>query len=84
VTFHVYVPSGAPLTSVQPYVLQGAGGGWAWTGNWQPGSALHAGQWNTLSVTVPSNAALPLAELGFELTTSASWTGSLYLDAVSW
>jgi hypothetical protein len=69
---------------VQPYVLQGASGGWTWTGNWQPTSALVAGQWNTLKVAVPSNAALPLWELGVQFTTSASWTGAAYVDSIGW
>ena len=35
-------------------------------------------------VQLPSNAAVPLAELGLEVSTSASSTGALYVDAVSW
>ena len=33
-------------------MLQGAAGGWRWTGNWQPISALKTGAWNTLTVQV--------------------------------
>jgi hypothetical protein len=84
VTFRVYVPSGSALASVQPYVLQGAAGGWAWTGSWRAASSLTANQWNAITVQVPSNAAVPLAELGVELTTQASWTGAVYIDAVAW
>jgi len=84
VTFHVWIPSGAPLASIQPYVLQGASGNWTWTGSWTAGSSLAAGKWNTITVQVPTNAAVPLAELGVEFTTNASWTGATYIDAVSW
>lgn len=84
VTFHVWVPSGAPLASIQPYVLQGAGGGWTWTGSWTAGSSLGGGQWTTITVQVPANAVTPLAELGVEISTNASFTGALYVDAVSW
>ena len=84
VTFHLWFPAGSPLASVQPYLLQGAAGGWTWTGNWQAASALLPGQWNTIKVVVPSGAVLPLAELGIELGTSASWTGAVYVDAVGW
>jgi len=43
-----------------------------------------AGQWNTIQVTVPSNAALPLWELGVQWTTNATWTGAVYVDQVTW
>jgi uncharacterized membrane protein YgcG len=84
VTFHVYLPSSSAISAVQPYVLQGASGNWTWTGAWRSTSSLSAGQWNTISVSVPSNAATPLAELGVEFTTNASWSGAAYVDAVAW
>lgn len=84
VTFRVYVPRGVNVTSLQPYVLQGAGGGWAWTGAWTPGASLQTGAWNTLSVTVPSNAATPLYELGVELTLGSTANTTFHVDAVTW
>ena len=83
VSFRIRIPSGSKITSVQPYVLQGAAGGWAWTGNWQSINSFTAGTWKTLTVTVPSNAA-PLAELGVEFATSAAWSGTVHIDAVGW
>jgi hypothetical protein len=82
VTFRIYLPSGARLTSVQPFVLQGAAGGWRWTGNWQPLSALRQGAWNTITVQVPANAAL-LSSLGVEFTTSGAYSGTVYVDSVN-
>ena len=84
VTFRVFLPAGTAVSAVQPYVLQGAAGGWRWTGAWRAASSLTAGAWNTISLQVPSNAALPLAELGVEVTTQANWSGALYVDAVGW
>ncbi len=83
-TFHVWIPSGAAVSAIQPYVLQDATGNWTWTGNWQAIGSLHTGAWNTLTVTVPSNAVIPLAQLGVAITTDATWTGTLYIDSVSW
>jgi hypothetical protein len=82
VTFRIYLPAGARLSSVQPFVLQGAAGGWRWTGNWQPLSALRQGAWNTITVQVPANAAL-LSSLGVEFTTSGSYSGTVYIDSVN-
>ena len=84
VTFHVYLPAGSAISAVQPYVLQGASGNWRWTGTWRSTGSLSANQWNTLTVQVPSDAATPLAELGVEITTNASWTGAAYVDTVNW
>ncbi|HTQ02593.1 MAG TPA: hypothetical protein VMI54_02010 [Polyangiaceae bacterium] len=83
VTYHVWFPSGSHITSVQPYVLQGASGNWTWTGNWKATSSLTANAWNTITVTVPSNAAA-LSELGVQFATNATWNGTAYVDAVTW
>jgi hypothetical protein len=84
VTYHVWFPAGSKLTSIQPYVQQGAAGGWTWTGNWQPVSSLTAGAWNTITVTVPANAVTPLYQLGVQFSTNAAWTGTCYIDSISW
>ena len=83
VTYRVWVPSGSRITAVQPYVLQGAAGNWTWTGNWRGISALTTNAWNTITVTVPSNAAA-IAELGVSFTTNATWSGTVYVDSVTW
>jgi hypothetical protein len=82
VTFRIFIPSGARIASVQPYVLQGAAGGWSWTGNWQAMSSLRAGSWNTLTVRVPANAAA-LSSLGVQFATSGSYSGTVYIDGVT-
>jgi hypothetical protein len=84
VTFHVYIPSGTTVSSVQPFVLQGASGSWTWTGNWQAISSLQVGAWNTLTVAVPANAVTPLYQLGVEIGTSGAATSTVYVDSVSW
>lgn len=84
VTFHVWVPAASTLTAVQPYALQGAAGGWAWAGSWRSISSLQAGNWNTITVTVPSNAAA-LAELGVVFSLSGAGGGAAaYVDSVTW
>jgi hypothetical protein len=82
VTFRVWIPSSG-VASVQPYVLQGAAGGWTWTGNWQPAANLVAGSWNTLTVQVPANAA-PLAELGVQLSLTSAANSAVFVDSVNW
>jgi hypothetical protein len=83
VTFRIWIPSGTTLTAVQPYVLQGAAGGWAWTGTWRAASSLQAGSFNTLTVQVPANAAA-LAELGVVFTLSGASSSSAYIDSIAY
>jgi hypothetical protein len=84
VQMHLWCPSGNGLSGVQPFVLQGAGGGWAWTGSWVPGTSLTGGQWNTVSVQVPATAATPLYWLGIQFVRSQAVNETCYLDSVSW
>jgi hypothetical protein len=83
VTFHFYIPNGAPISSVQPYVQQNSSANYAWTGAWTSIGSLQVGAWNTLTVTVPSNASA-LWSLGFQFTTSTTWSGTVYVDSISW
>jgi hypothetical protein len=82
VTFHIWIPAGSAVSAVQPYVQQGAGGGWLWTGNYQAITSLTPEAWNIIAVTVPSNAVTPLYELGVQFFTNSAWTGTCYIDSV--
>jgi hypothetical protein len=79
----VWIPSGSRISAIQPYVLQGAAGGWTWTGAYRASSQLTMNAWNTIAVTVPSSAA-PLHELGVQFITNATWSGTAHVDAVTW
>lgn len=83
VSFHIWVPAGSALRSVQPFVQQNGVGGWLWTGRWVPISALTPGAWNTIMVSVPTNAS-SLYQLGVEFVTSRAWTGTCYVDSIGW
>ncbi|NBD09134.1 hypothetical protein [Corallococcus silvisoli] len=84
VTFRLWLPTGSKLTGVQPYALEGAAADWRWTGNWVAASSLKSGAWNTITVKLPSGSTQPLYQLGVEFQASGGWTGTAYLDAVSW
>jgi hypothetical protein len=82
ITFHVWCPSGSPVSSVQPYALQGASGNWGWTGAWTSMASLHKNAWNTLSFTLPATAKTPLYDLGAQFTTSTTGSAVCYVDSV--
>ena len=81
ITFRIWVPANVNIQGVQPYVMDNT---WKWTGNWQLYANLTKGAWNTLTVTVPSNAATPLKELGVEVKSSGALNTSVYVDSIAW
>ena len=78
ITFHVWIPTGSKVTALQPFLQDH---NWAWTAGWYPSLTTNA--WNTLTLTVPTNAVSPLQNLGVQFITSAAWTGTCYIDSVS-
>jgi hypothetical protein len=81
VTYHVWIPTGSQLSAIQPYVMDH---NWAWTGTIVNLGSLTQGAWNTVTVTVPAGAAMPLNELGVEFRVSATWSATCYIDSISW
>ncbi|HEV2437787.1 MAG TPA: cellulase family glycosylhydrolase [Verrucomicrobiae bacterium] len=81
ITFHVWIPSSANITAIQPYVQDH---NWTWTGNYTVSGNLTANAWNTITLTVPANAVSPMQSLGVQFFTSAGWTGTCYIDSVSY
>ncbi|HEV2327214.1 MAG TPA: cellulase family glycosylhydrolase [Verrucomicrobiae bacterium] len=79
ITFHVWIPSSSKVTTLQPYLQDY---NWAWSSSWYP--SLTANAWNTLTLTVPTNAVPPLQALGVQFITSAGWTGTCYIDSISY
>jgi hypothetical protein len=62
--------------------MQNASGNWKWTGSWKAIGSLKLGAWNTVTVQVPSDAAL-LSSLGVQFTTSGTYSGTVYIDSVN-
>jgi hypothetical protein len=79
VSFHVWIPAGSKITTIEPYLQDYS---WGWASN--PTSSFTAGAWNTLTLTVPATSITPLKRLGLRFTTSAAWTGTVYVDSIDW
>jgi hypothetical protein len=82
VTYRVWIPTGSALTAIQPYVQEGSGS-YVFTGNYQLVSGLSQGNWNTLTVQVPSNAA-PILKVGVQFVLNGTVTTAAYVDAIDW
>jgi hypothetical protein len=78
ITFHAWIPGGSKVSALQPYILDQ---NYTWSSSWY--GSFTANAWNTLTLAVPTNAVLPLQNLGIQFITSAGWTGTCYLDSVS-
>lgn len=83
VTYRVWIPSSSNISAVQAFVKEGSAGGWRWTGHRKTIAEMTAGAWNSFSVTVPTDAAA-LDSIGVEFSVSSSWTGTVYVDQVTW
>ena len=79
ITFRVWIPSGSTVTALQPYLMDQ---NWTWTSSWYGSFTPNA--WNTLTLTVPTNAVTPLNALGVQFVTSGAWTGTCYIDSIAW
>jgi hypothetical protein len=79
ITFRVWIPSGSQITTLQPYLQDY---NWSWTSSWYGG--LTANAWNTITLTVPQTAIAPFQNLGIVFTTGAAWSGTCYIDSVTW
>lgn len=78
ITFHVWIPGGSKVSALQPYLQDQ---NYAWSSMWY--GSFNSNDWNTLTLTVPTNAVSPLQNLGVQFITSAGWTGACYIDSVS-
>ena len=79
ITFRVWIPSGSQITTLQPYLQDY---NWNWTSSWY--GSLTANAWNTITLTVPQTAIAPFQNLGITFTTGAAWSGTCYIDSVTW
>jgi hypothetical protein len=78
-TYRVYIPSAVPLRAISPYVIDGNG---QWRDSWN--TNLPRDTWVTLQVTVPTNATVPLQQLGLKVYLNGSYNGPIYVDSIGW
>jgi hypothetical protein len=86
VTFHLFLPVGANVDWVMPFLQQGKNSvptAYLWTGAYTAAGDFVFGAWNTIPVQLPVLAD-NVFSLGVELHTAGPWTGSIYIDSVGW
>jgi mannan endo-1,4-beta-mannosidase len=79
IAYHVYLPAGAPAgLQAEAYVSNAS-----WQQTFGPPANLSAG-WNSLSWTVPAGVATPFQAIGIQINNGPGWSGTVYVDDVSW
>jgi hypothetical protein len=81
VSFRIYVPAGARLNWIQPFVQRGPAEGYAWTGAWTPIASFRPNTWTTVTLQAPADAR-SFATLGVQFETAGSFRGRVYIDDV--
>lgn len=81
VSFRIFVPAGARLSWVQPFVQRGAAEGYSWIGSWTPIGSFAPNAWTTINVDVPADART-FASLGVQFATAGNFRGSVFIDDV--
>lgn len=76
VTYWIYQPTGATISSVQPYVAD-----LSWNDVFSGERALATG-WNKVTWAVPSVSGINA--LGLQINDDNHWSGQILLDSVSW
>ncbi len=79
VTFRVWIPSGSTITTIEPWLQDY---NWNWFQSWYNSYTPDA--WNTYTLTIPEGLTTPFHKFGLRLSTSAGWTGTCYVDSITW
>ena len=83
VTFNLLLPPGALVEWVEVYAQEDAGSGYRFTTKHLAASTVSFGFWTTVTLGIPADSSA-IASIGFRFHTADAWTGSVYLDAISW
>ena len=87
VTFRVWVPSGAPLSEIQGYVMP-HDPSWdiiKWNGAWGGYEYMKKDAWNELSLILPEDTDMSLMQqIGVQFKTNDTGEFSIYIDSIDW
>jgi hypothetical protein len=82
VTFHVYIPTDAPIDWFQPYIQEDLT--FAFIGSYKATGTFTKGAWNTVDVAVPVTVVNPIYKVGVQVHNSDVYTGTIYIDSINW
>ncbi|QHW31445.1 cadherin-like beta sandwich domain-containing protein [Paenibacillus rhizovicinus] len=85
---HVYIPSGANIKAMLPYVMDNT---WSWVNSYYDVAPMVKDGWNTVKLTIPAKQGngttdykTPLNQVGIQfLVDTGGYTGSAYIDSIT-
>ncbi len=88
VTFRIWIPSGAPILSVQPFIMphDSAWTKFEWNSAWKSYDSLNKDDWNEFTVTLPTttDTTLTQQQMGIQVQTSGAGNFTMYVDSIDW
>lgn len=87
-TFRIWIPSDAPIKTIQPFVMP-HDATWAtieWNSAWASYDSIKKDDWNEFTVTLPttSNTDLTEQQFGIQVQTSVEGNFTMYVDSIDW
>lgn len=87
VTFRVWIPSNAPLSEIQGYVMP-HDPAWSvivWNGAWGGYEYMKKDAWNELTLTLPEDTDMSLMQqIGVQFKTNDAAEFTVYVDSIDW
>ncbi len=87
VTYRVWIPSGAPLSEIQGYVMP-HDPAWdiiKWNGAWGGYEYMKKDAWNELTLTLPEDTDMSLMQqMGIQFKTTGTAEFTIYIDSIDW
>ncbi|PYG86898.1 dockerin type I repeat protein [Ruminiclostridium sufflavum DSM 19573] len=87
-TFRVWIPEGAPIKTIQPFVMphDATWGTIEWNSSWASYEQVKKGDWNEFTVTLSptSNTDLVQQQFGIQIQTLEEGNFTVYVDSIDW
>ncbi|MDQ2086108.1 PKD domain-containing protein [Herbivorax sp. ANBcel31] len=87
VTFRIWVPSGAPIRAIQPYVMpfEGDYENIKWYSSWKRYGNIKKDAWNEFTINLPTDLDMTLEQqIGIQCVTIGEGSFSIYIDLIEW
>lgn len=87
VTFAIWIPSGAPISAIQPYIMPHTPD-WSevlWNSTWKGYTMVKTGDWNEITLTLPEDVDPTWPQqMGIQVQTTGEGEFTIYVDAIDW
>lgn len=87
IKFRIWVPLGAPIRAIQPYVMtfEGDYENYEWYSSWQRYGNLKKDAWNEFIIELPADIDMTAEQqIGVQCETTGEGNFSIYIDLIEW